>query len=135
MLLEEFSRKQYLVVGSSSFLNWFLALLNLYPLVGHTHILQARDMPTAHNRFQCNVHLIDRSDCFVANNQKEPTRAAHFFSIEFVIEVHTDINQNCLIAHCWGRRVCATSTPPFTQRQGLVLGRSFSLEIEHKRPR
>ncbi len=82
-LLEEFSKKWCLAVGSSTLLKWQLNLPDHCPFVGRTHILLARDMPTAHNRFQCNVHLIGRSDYFVANDQKEPIKDAHLFYVRF----------------------------------------------------
>ena len=79
LAIEEFPKKWCLAVGSSTLLKWALNLPDHCPLGGRIHILLARNMPIAHNRIQCNVHLIGRFDCCVGNNQKEPRREAHFF--------------------------------------------------------
>jgi hypothetical protein len=79
MPLEEFSRNQYSVAGISSLLNWVLPLLDLCPLVGHTHILLARGMPIVHNLSQGNARLTGHSGSFAVSNRKESTKDGYCF--------------------------------------------------------
>ena len=85
MQLEGFSRKQCWVAGSSSLLNWLLPLLDLCPLVGHTHILLTRDMPSVHNQFQGNARLTGYFDNLALNNRKEPTKDGYCFEEWFCV--------------------------------------------------